>query len=144
MKPGYKIIIVGLLVYGGFKIKEHMDVSPYKEQANNFVFFLKHNKPFEAQELLSPKLQAVVSIERITAVVREHNLSDTNKIIWSAWSAGDGNYTLKGDFVFDGKRELPLQFSLSSPTENKIQIEGMSIDGSNLMSTKDRNSSFLK
>ncbi len=127
MKPGYKIIIAGLLVYAGFQVKAVMDVAPYKEKAAEFAGLLKQHKSFAAQALLERHLQKVVSIEMLERLIREQNLTEVKELSWEEWRGEEGNYTLRGTFVFEGKPALPVIFSLISTEENKTWISNMEV-----------------
>jgi hypothetical protein len=144
MKPGYKIIIAGLLIYGGFKIKAVMDVAPYKEKAVLFAGLLKQNKSFEAQALLSSALQNSVSIEKLHALIQEQNLTQSKEISWLDWRKDDENYILRGEFVFVDTRKLAVEFNLFSREENKTWIEGVKIGGTDLNTTEGTPMGFLK
>ncbi len=127
MKPGYKIIIAGLLVYAGFQVKAVMDVAPYKEKAAEFAGLLKEHKSFAAQALLETHLQEIVSIETLERLIREQNLTEVKEISWEEWRGKEGNYTLRGTFVFEGAPALPVVFSLISTEENKTWISDIRI-----------------
>lgn len=144
MKPGYKIIIAGLLVYGGFKIKAVMDVAPYKERAVFFAGLLKQHKSFEAQALLSIPLQASVSIENLDTLTREQNLTQSKEITWLDWHKDDGGYTLLGEFVFEGEHRLPVKFILFSPEENKTWIKSVKVGDVDLGTTDENRTGFLE
>ena len=144
MKPGYKIIIAGLLVYGGFKVKAVMDVAPYKEKAVSFAGLLKQNKSFEAQTLLSAALQSAVSIEKLHALVQEQNLTQSKELSWLDWRKENGNYILRGEFVFEDARKLAVEFTLFSQEENKTWIENIKIDGKELNATEGTTMGFLE
>jgi len=137
MKPGYKIIIAGLLVYGGFKVKAVMDVAPYKEKAVLFAGLLKQNRSFEAQTLLSAPLQSAVSIEKLHALIQEQNLTQSKELSWLDWRKEKENYILRGEFVFADTRKLAVEFTLFSPEENRTWIEGIKIDGVDLNATEE-------
>jgi len=144
MKPGYKIIIAGLLVYGGFKVKVIMDVAPYKERAVHFAGLLKQQKSFDAQALLSLPLQSQVSIEKLNSLIAEYNLTQTKELTWSEWQGGEGNYTLQGAFVFPDKQMLPVVFELISPEENKTWIKGLKIGTVDLGDREKNSTGFLE
>jgi len=128
MKPGYKIIIAGVLIYGGLKIKATMDVAPYKEQAVSFTRLLTQNRSFEAQTLLNPLLQQTVSIEKLQTFIREQNLTQGREISWTDWEErDDSRYILKGSLLFADTRKLPVAFLLFSPDDNSTWIEHFKI-----------------
>ena len=144
MKPGYKIIIAGLLVYGGFKIKEIIDVMPYEEKANHFALLLQQNKPFEAQEVLTMQLQKEVSIEKISTLIREQNLTKTQDVIWFDGLKNEGNYTLEGDFVFSNKHKVPAVFSFLRDPEEEIKIHTLQIGDTLFSSSENNRTDFLE
>ena len=121
MKPGYKIIIAALLVYGGVKVKALMDVAPYKERASTFMRFLKEKKPFEAQAMLSQALQKQIPIERLYTLAQTYALAQSREIDWSEWEREDGRYILQGDVVFSDSHRVPVRFLfLSSEGDEKV------------------------
>lgn len=144
MKPGYKIIIAGLLVYGGLKIKATMDVAPYKERAVQFAGLLKQQKSFDAQALLSTPLQNTVSIEALNTLIDEQNLTQSKELAWSDWRGEEGNYTLFGAFVFANERRLPVEFSVVSPQKNGLWIQNLKIGSVNLGGSEKNNTGFLE
>ncbi len=144
MKPGYKIIIAGLLVYGGLKIKATMDVAPYKERAVQFAGLLKQQKSFDAQALLSMPLQGTVSIETLNALIDEQNLTQSKELSWSDWRGEEGNYTLFGAFVFADGRRLPAEFSMVSPQKNRLWIQNVKIGSVNLGGREKNSTGFLQ
>ena len=144
MKPGYKIIIAGLLVYAGFQVKAVMDVAPCKEKAVSFAGLLKQNKSFEAQTLLSATLQSTVSIEKLHTLIREQNLTQSKELSWLDWRKENDNYILRGEFVFEDARKLAVEFTLFSQEENKTWIEGIKINGKDLNATEGATMGFLK
>ena len=127
MKPGYKMIIAGLLVYAGFQVKAMMEVAPYKEKAAEFAKLLKQHQSFAAQALLDTDLQEIVSIETLEALIREQNLTEVKELSWEEWRNEEGNYTLRGTFVFENAPALPVVFSLSSTDEDKRWISDIKI-----------------
>ena len=144
MKPGYKIIIAAALIYAGFQVKKITDVAPYKEKASQFILMLKQNRPFDAQAMLSDRLQSSVSIEQIHTVILEQNLSTSREISWNAWQKSESNYTLRGDIIFKDKHTLPAQFTLSSTNPKQIMIDTFTI-GKTILQAKEQNSTgFLE
>jgi len=144
MKPGYKIIIAGLLIYGGFKVKAIMDVTPYKERASHFVSLLKQSQPFGAQEMLGTGLQKEISVEMITRMIRDQNLSQSSEIKWSDWTENEGNYTLQGELLFAHAPRSMILLSLFPYKENDIRISQVKI-GESVLKPQDRNKTdFLK
>jgi hypothetical protein len=144
MKPGYKIIIAGLLIYAVFQVKKIMDVTPYKERASQFVVSLKQNRPFEAQAMLGKKLQSYVSIEQIHTVILEQNLSQSREISWSEWQKKEGNYTLRGEIHFGGTHTVPTQFTLSSPTQESIMVDTFTIGKAHFRAQEHNSTGFLE
>lgn len=144
MKPGYKIIIAGLLVYGGFKIKATMDVAPYKERAVLFTDMLKQQHGFEAQALLSRELQGNISIEKIHQLIQEYNLTEAKEVEWREWQEEEGNYTLEGAVILSDEIVLPVTFLLRSPEENETWIEGLSIGKDTFPEPKSQEIGFLE
>jgi GTP-sensing pleiotropic transcriptional regulator CodY len=144
MKPGYKIIIAGLLIYGGFRVKAIMDVAPYKERASHFVSLLKQSQPFAAQEMLGTGLQKEISIERITQMIRDQNLSQSSEIQWSDWTENEGNYTLQGALLFSHASQSAIMLSLFPYKENDIRISQVKIGESLLKRQDGKKREFLK
>jgi len=144
MKPGYKIIIAGLLVYGGIKVKEIMDVAPYKERASYFVTLLKQSRPFEAQEILDSGLQKVISVEKMVQLIKEQNLSQSSEIQWSGWKGEEGNYTLQGALLFRNAHKVSAEFSLFTPKEADIRITYVKIGSAVLHEEEENSTVFLK
>jgi len=144
MKPGYKIIIVGILIYAGFQVKKIMDVSPYKERASQFVVMLKQNKPFEAQEMLGEGLQSRISIEKIHTMIVEQNLTSSREISWIDWQKGKGSYTLRGEIVFEDAHTLPARFVLSIQKQGNIMVDAFAIGKADFRSQEQNSTGFLE
>jgi len=144
MKPGYKMIIAGLLVYGGFKVKAWMDVMPYKEYAASFVTLLKQQKPFQAQEMLVADLQEQVSIEYLSSVIAEQNLSGSSEIRWHSWQGEEGNYSLNGELYFQNGRTIPVHFLLGGSSERAMRIDAVQIGERSLADKENNQTLFLK
>ncbi len=145
MKPGYKIIIAGLLVYGGFKVKVIMDVAPYKERASQFVTLLKQSKPFAVQEILSDALQKEISVERINQLIQEQNLTQSREIQWSAWQQVEGNYTLEGSLHLSStQKQMDVMFKLFPYREKDIRISRLKIGGTTLECSTPEKAAFLE
>jgi len=127
MKPGYKILITGALVYGGFQIKSLMDRKPYREHAVQFTVLLKQHRGFEAQALLSPALQSQVSVEALRRLAEAEHIAESGEISWSDWRGDDGNYTLQGSFVWGEEKRVPVFFELYRSGSHEIQIDRFKI-----------------
>ncbi len=144
MKPGYKIIIAGVLIYAGFQVKKIMDVAPYKERASQFVVLLKQNKPFAAQAMLGEVLQSHVSIEQIHSVILDQNLSNSKEINWSDWKKSETSYTLRGEIIFKDDHTLPTQFKLSFPEQGHIMINTFTIGEAEFQMKEQNSTGFLE
>jgi hypothetical protein len=144
MKPGYKIIIAGVLIYAGFQAKKIMDVATYKERASQFVKLLKQNKPFAAQAMLDDKLQSDVSIEQIHSLIFDQNLSSSKEINWDDWNKSEKSYTLRGEIVFNNIYTLPTQFTLSIPNQTDIMIDTFMIGKAKFHMKEQNSTGFLE
>lgn len=144
MKPGYKIIIAGVLIYTGFQVKKIMDVAPYKERASQFVVLLKQNKPFAAQAMLDNRLQSDISIEQIHSVILDQNLSNSKEINWSDWKKSEKQYILRGEIVFKDMHTLPTQFTLSTLDQTDIRIDTFRIGKAEFQMKEQNSTGFLE
>jgi len=144
MKAGYKIVIVGILIYAGVQVKKIMDVTPYKERANQFMVLLKQNKPFGAQAMLSQKLQSDVSIEQIHTLILDQNLSAGKEISWNDWEENEKVYRLHGEILFRDKHTLPVRFTLFAPDQDTIMIDAFSIGKTAFQTSDSNHTGFLE
>ncbi len=129
MKPGYKIIIAALLIYGGIKIKDEMDAAPYKESGTKFIELLKERKIFDIQNIIKGELRPLVSLEQISMAIEDHNLTALKSIEWIEWDREDNNYTLIGNLEISNKDAIPIKFSIYKQDENRTIVYDIRIGG---------------
>ncbi len=133
MKPGYKIIIAGLIIYGGVKIVHHIEVSPYVDRIKIFMNDLKGSRFFDAQGRLGIDLQEYVSVDKLMKFKQDNNLSGYKDISLNDWESKDGNYTLQGDIVYGNGNKEKFVSVLRKDNNDTVEIEKFVLKGYRLM-----------
>ncbi len=118
-----KIIILFMLYKLVIYLIDLQKVSSYKERAESFVYLLANEQPYQAQGMLSKKIQKSISIEQLNRLVKENKLTNVSEIEWTKWKRRKGIYLLVGNITFkDGRSSIPVSIFMRGKEDEAIVV----------------------
>ena len=136
MKPGYKIIIGALIVYGIYHYlsENSKEELLYKKRVDSIISDIRHEDYFSLQNKLAPNISDKISIEDIKQFSKDLNLTKNSKFILNEIDK-DKNYTkVVGEIVTKSKK---LQYSGTFIDKNgTLLINSQVINNRKLEATK--------
>ncbi len=136
MKPGYKIIIGALIVYGIYHYlsENSKEELLYKKRVDSIISDIRHEDYFSLQNKLAPNISDKISIEDIKQFSKDLNLTKNSKFILDEIDK-DKNYTkVLGEIVTKSKK---LQYSGTFIDSNgTLLINSQVINNRKLEATK--------
>ena len=136
MKPGYKIIIGALIVYGIYhylseKSKEEL---LYKKRVDSIITDIRHEDYFSLQNKLAPNISDKISIEDIKQFSKDLNLTKNSKFILNEIDKKSNYIKVVGEIVTKSKK---LQYSGTFIDKNgTLLINSQVINNRKLEATK--------
>jgi len=118
-----KIIIIFLIYKFVVYLIDLKKVYEYKERAETFVSMLEEDKPYQAQGMLSKKIQKIISVEQLNKLIEANKLTGIDEIEWTNWKRKKGVYLLNGKISFkDGRESIPISIIMSGKKDEAIKI----------------------
>ena len=118
-----KIIIVFLIYKFVVYLIDLKKVYDYKDSAETFISMLEKDKPYQAQGMLSKKIQKIISVEQLNKLIEANKLTGIDEIEWTNWKRKKGVYLLSGKISFkDGRESIPIIIIMSGKKDEAIKI----------------------